>query len=71
MNQKYSFVYKRMPIVFSHEILNLVPQFFWMGAGHPWSKMRISFEEFRKSYPGEVLIYDITYEKGTADELKD
>jgi hypothetical protein len=42
-----------------------------MGAGHPWSKMRISFEEFRKSYPDEVLIYDITYEKGTGVETKD
>lgn len=60
-----------MPIVFSHEIVNLTPQFFWMGAGHPWSKMRISFEEFKKSYPSEVLVYDITYEKGTPVELKD
>jgi hypothetical protein len=60
-----------MPIVFSDEIVKLTPQFFWMGAGHPWSKIRISFEEFKKSYPSEVLVFDITYEKGTAVELKD
>lgn len=36
-----------------------------MGAGHPWTKMRISFEEFKQTYPGEVLVFDITYEKGT------
>lgn len=54
-----------MPVVFSHEIVNLTPQCFWMGAGHPWTKMRISFEEFKRSYPGEVLVFDITYEKGT------
>ncbi len=57
--------------MFSDEIVKLTPQFFWMGAGHPWSKIRISFEEFKKSYPSEVLVFDITYEKGTAVELKD
>lgn len=36
-----------------------------MGGGHPWTKMRISFDEFKKSSPSEVLVFDITYEKGT------
>lgn len=33
--------------------------------------MRISFEEFKKTSPGEVLVFDITYEKGTKVELED
>jgi hypothetical protein len=33
----------KIPIVFSHEITNLTPQFFWMGGGHPWVKSRVSF----------------------------
>ena len=50
-----------MPIVFSHEIEQLRPQFFWMGGGHPEIKMRISFEDFKKAYEDEILVEDITY----------
>jgi len=40
-----------------------------MGGGHPWTKMRISLEEYKQSYPGNVLIFDITYENGTIVQL--
>ena len=51
----------RMPIVFSHEIERLTPQFFWMGAGHAWIKMRCSFEDFKRTYDDKFLVLDITY----------
>lgn len=51
-----------MPIVFSHQIRELKPQFFWMGGGHPEIKMRLSFKDFEKSYPEDVLVEDITYD---------
>lgn len=51
-----------MPIVFSHHIQQLKPQFLWMGGGHPEIKMRLSFADFRKAYPDSMLVDDITYE---------
>lgn len=51
-----------MPIVFSHEIKNLKPQFFWMGGGHPDIKMRVSFEDFARTYKDDLIVDDITYE---------
>ena len=47
-----------MRIVFSHQIAELKPQFFWMGGGHPDIKMRMSLKEFKRSYPdpNSVLI---------------
>jgi hypothetical protein len=51
----------KIPIVFSHEITNLTPQFFWMGGGHPWVKSRVSFEEFKQVYDDKVFVWDITY----------
>jgi hypothetical protein len=33
-----------------------------MGGGHPWTKMRISFEEFKSTYPDKVLVLSITYD---------
>lgn len=33
-----------MPVIFSHEIKALRPNFFWMGGGHPEIKMRLAFE---------------------------
>lgn len=50
-----------MPIIFSHEIVNLHPQFFWMGGGHPDVKMRMSFDDFKRTYDQSVLVGDITY----------
>ena len=51
----------RMPIVFSDKIKELKPAFFWMGGGHPEIKMRLSFGDFVRVYPDEVLVDDITY----------
>jgi hypothetical protein len=34
-----------------------------MGGGHPWTKMRISFQEFRASYPDKVFVLNITYDE--------
>lgn len=51
-----------MPIIFSHEIRNLKPQFFWMGGGHPDIKMRLSFEDFARTYKDDLIVDDITYE---------
>ena len=50
-----------MPIMFSHEILNLKPQFFWMGGGHPDIKMRMSFKDFERIYDDHVLVAEITF----------
>jgi len=61
MKTKYSLSYSRMPIVFSDQIQKLTPQFFWMGAGHPWIKMRISFTDFKRTYNDLHLTADITY----------
>jgi hypothetical protein len=45
-----------MPVIFSHRIKQLKPQFFWMGGGHPEIKMRLSFDDFSRSYPEPDLI---------------
>ncbi len=50
-----------MPIIFSHKIEELTPQFFWMGAGHPWIKMRCSFNDFKRTYNDQFFVFDITY----------
>lgn len=50
-----------MPIIFSHEIERLAPQFFWMGGGHPWIKIRCAFNQFKRAYDGPFYVFDITY----------
>lgn len=57
-----------MPIVFSHAIANLSPKCFWMGGGHPWTKMRISFDQFKLSYPDKLFVFDITYANDPNDK---
>ena len=47
--------------MFSHEIVNLKPQFFWMGGGHPDIKMRMSFKDFERIYDDQVLVGEITF----------
>ena len=47
--------------MFSHKIEELSPQFFWMGAGHPWIKMRCSFSDFKGTYEDKLFVFDITY----------
>ena len=42
-----------------------------MGGGHPWVKMRISFEEFKRSYSDDVLVADITYEDNNEADIND
>ena len=50
-----------MPIIFSHEIERLTPQFFWMGGGHSWIKIRCSFQDFKRAYDDKLLVLDVTY----------
>jgi hypothetical protein len=45
-----------MPIVISHCIEKLQPQFFWMGGGHPDVKMRIALMEFLQLNGGNYVL---------------
>lgn len=40
----------------SHLIGRLEPRCFWMGGGHPETKMRLGFEEFVRSCGQVVLV---------------
>eukprot|EP00878_Enallax_costatus_P018480 GHUV01019455.1.p1 GENE.GHUV01019455.1~~GHUV01019455.1.p1 ORF type:complete len:203 (+),score=45.50 GHUV01019455.1:669-1277(+) len=49
-----------LPIIMSHEIANLKPDFFWIGAGEVDLKVGMSAAEFIEGYKPMVL--DCTYE---------
>lgn len=55
----------KLPILISHKITQLEPDFFWLGAGEVDLKVGMSAAEFVKAYGGEdgtdCLVVDCTY----------
>lgn len=48
-----------LPLIMSHEIANLQPDFFWMGGGEELLKLGVNVKQFIEAY--EPFVIDCTY----------